>query len=144
MMEMKKKWEAGKLAPPKFQERNGILFHKGKVVVSSQHDFRTKVLQELYDSPLGGHLGYEKALNKVRAVFWWKKMRGDIKEYIRAFHVCQMNKYENCPPTGLLQPLPIPSKVWANLATDFIDSSLLATPQRSAPVPRRHSGLRST
>jgi len=45
-----------------------------------------------------------------------------VKEYIRACSICQQVRYNNQPPAGLLQPLPIPNQIWQNIAMDFITS----------------------
>jgi len=41
-------------------------------------------------------------------------------DFIRNCEVCQRNKTEHLRPGGLLQPLEIPSAVWADIAMDFI------------------------
>lgn len=99
---LKEKWVKGKLDQIKFQEKNGLLFRKGKIVLSSQHDFRHLILKEFHDAPTGGHLGYEKTLHKIHGCFWWKGLRGEVKQYIWECHICQSCKYEHCPPPGLL------------------------------------------
>jgi len=49
-----------------------------------------------------------------------KKLRRNIKEYVHKCEVCQRNKYQTLSPTGLLQPLPIPKKIWTGVFMDFI------------------------
>lgn len=48
-------------------------------------------------------------------------MRHDIKKFVRECRVCQENKHESVLPADLLQPLPIPSRVWSNIAMDYIE-----------------------
>lgn len=44
-----------------------------------------------------------------------------VREYIRSCEICQKNKSEHTSSAGLLQPLPIPKKIWKDLSMDFID-----------------------
>lgn len=48
-------------------------------------------------------------------------MRKDIEKYVRECEICQVNKHETVHPSGLLQPLPIPSRNWADISIDFIE-----------------------
>lgn len=38
-----------------------------------------------------------------------------------ACDICQRNKVENVTSPGLLQPLPIPDQVWADISMDFVE-----------------------
>lgn len=48
-------------------------------------------------------------------------MKTSIKNYIKACEVCQQNKHENISSAGLLQPLPIPDRIWEDIFMDFIE-----------------------
>nr|GEY20097.1 hypothetical protein [Tanacetum cinerariifolium] len=62
-----------------------------------------------------------QALEKMGALMYWKKMRNQIKQHIRQCDTCQRYKPELVPYSGLLQPIPIPTSVWAEISMDFID-----------------------
>lgn len=47
-------------------------------------------------------------------------MKKDIKEFVFNCVTCQQQKYETLALAGLLQPLPIPSRVWTDISKDFI------------------------
>lgn len=44
----------------------------------------------------------------------------DIYEFIKNYQICQRAKTSQTHPAGLLQPLPIPTQVWEDVAMDFI------------------------
>lgn len=48
-------------------------------------------------------------------------MRKEVRRFIKECDICQRNKFENIHLAGLLQPLPIPTKVWTDTSFDFID-----------------------
>lgn len=50
------------------------------------------VLKDFHDGPLGGHLGWQKTLERIRRQFSWKGMYGDVKRYVRKCGKCQRNK----------------------------------------------------
>lgn len=53
------------------------------------------ILEQYHDSKLGGHLGINKTVKKVKTQFQWKGMKEDIKHYIKHCEVCQKNKVTN-------------------------------------------------
>jgi len=47
-------------------------------------------------------------------------MRKDVEHFISQCSTCQQVKYETKKPTGLLQPLPIPTAIWEDISLDFV------------------------
>lgn len=56
--------------------------------------------------------GYDKTLHRLRRDFYWPHMKQQLKQCIRECNVCQQVKHENVALGGLLQPLPVPDRVW--------------------------------
>lgn len=44
----------------------------------------------------------------------------DVSSFMRNCTTCQASKYDTSAYPGLLQPLPIPHKVWADISMNFI------------------------
>lgn len=47
-------------------------------------------------------------------------MRSRIQIFVSESVVCQLVKYLSPAPAGLLQPSPIPNRVWEDVLVDFI------------------------
>ena len=101
---------------------NDLLFYKGRLYLgSSNQALKTLVLQQVHDSPLGGHFGYLKSFHRLRKDFYWSGMGTDLKKLVREYDVCQRLKNETCFPVGLLQPLVIPTRPWLDISMDFVE-----------------------
>jgi len=48
-------------------------------------------------------------------------MKGLVKDFIKDCDGFQCHKSENLTPRGLLQPLPIPEKIWEDISMDYIN-----------------------
>ena len=53
-------------------------------------------------------------------MFTWQGLTQDVWSFVRNCKVCQASKYDIAAYPGLLQPLPVPSKVWIDISMDFI------------------------
>lgn len=96
---------------PNFTIHNGLLLFKGKIWLDSTNPFRALLMEEFHKTPLGGHMGFAKTLQKIQANFFWATLRHDVKLVVAQCITCQQTKYETKRPAGLLQPIPIPSAV---------------------------------
>ena len=48
-------------------------------------------------------------------------MTKDVRMFVLSCEVCQKCKYDNSAYLGLLQPLPIPKRIWQHITMDFIE-----------------------
>jgi len=70
---------------------------------------RHAILNECHDDPIpGAHLGFNKIWKKIENRYYWKKMREDIKNYVKTCHTCQIRKIPRHRPYGSMQLVPIP------------------------------------
>ena len=88
--------------------------------MGQDRDLHSKIIKLFHDSPLGGHSGVAFTAKRVLALFWWKGLHKDIRNYVRACEVCQRCKADLGGAGGLLQPLPIPRAIWTDVSMDFV------------------------
>jgi hypothetical protein len=101
--------------------QDGILKNQqGCIVIPEDRNLRTKLLQEVHDSPTGGHLGLEKTSTRLGRLFWWSGIRRECQDYVGSCVACQSNKASTQLPAGLLHPLPIPTRRWEQVSMDFV------------------------
>lgn len=84
-------------------------------------------MQQKYDSLDAGHAEFLKTSKWIPHLFYWQRMKRDIKDYLAACDVCQRNKKDTVAAPGLLEPSRIPSFIWTDV-NGFI--SLKACPHQ--------------
>ncbi|KAF8114099.1 hypothetical protein N665_0042s0021 [Sinapis alba] len=77
----------------------GRLFYKGRLVLPRNSQLIQHTLSEYH----GG----------VIEVFYWPKMKEDVKKH--------MAEYSTLKHAGLLQPIELPTLIWSEILTDFIE-----------------------
>lgn len=105
---------------PKFTWHNSKLRRKGKLVIGDDLELKRIILQWLHNSSFGGHSGRDVIAARVKSLFFGKGLNKDIQQYVRECDVCQQSKLDLAASPGLLQPLPIPTKIWDQISMDFI------------------------
>jgi len=100
--------------------KNGILLWKNKVVVPLNSSLVQLILKEFHDSPVGGHLGIAKTVERICSQFYWPNMQRVIRDYVLCCPICQKANIEIQLPASLMHPLPIPLQVWEDICMDFI------------------------
>ena len=56
----------------------------------------------------------------VQQYFEWAGLATAVDQYVRSCDTCQRNKAVRHAPSGLLNPLPIPSRPWSSVSLDWI------------------------
>lgn len=105
---------------PNYSLRDGLLFFKGRLMLSKSSSLIQTLLAEFHDTPIGGHSGFTKTYKRLAGSFFWKGMKQHIMDYICRCDICQKNKYQAMSPAGLLQPIPIPELIWEEISMDFV------------------------
>lgn len=89
-------------------------------MVGALADLRSKLIVEYHSTTTGVHSGIDKTTRRIKRAFYWKGLQKDVQKFIFECDVCQRFKGENVHVPGLLQPLPIPNKVWTDISMEFI------------------------
>ncbi|XP_071728214.1 uncharacterized protein [Rutidosis leptorrhynchoides] len=101
--------------------KDGKLWRKNKLVVGADSALRTELIHHFHDDSVGGHFWVHGTIHRLTTSFYWKGLRHDVRQYVRACQICQQCKPDLAMSPGLLQPLPIPKRVWAEISMDFIE-----------------------
>jgi hypothetical protein len=107
---------AGELEAP-WRLVDGLL-HGTRVFVPDHGDLRHQVLLLAHSA---GHEGIQKTLRRLRADFYIPRDRLLVQDWVRSCTTCQRNKTATTRPAGLLQPLDVPTQIWADILMDFIE-----------------------
>lgn len=117
-------WErirAAILNDPEAEWRDGLIFEKGKVWVPSASNLHHELIKHFHDSRYGGHSGVYRTWARMSNSFTWSGMKKDVRDYVGQCDVCQRVKSDSQRPSGLLQPLLVPKRIWEDLTMDFIE-----------------------
>ena len=88
------------------------------------HDkqLRSKLFQEIHDTPLHGHPGFHKMLSYTLRHFVGPHLRADILDFVTTCPQCQIAKPRHTKPYGQIMPLQPPEDVWQDISIDLIVS----------------------
>lgn len=68
---------------PGYTLSNGILRHKGKILIGTTRDMRSQLLHSFHQSALGGHSGERATYQRIKLVFSWPKMKQDVIHFVK-------------------------------------------------------------
>ncbi|GJT57985.1 ty3-gypsy retrotransposon protein [Tanacetum coccineum] len=92
-----------------------------KLMIGNDEVLRKELLQQVHRGSVGVHSGVKVTTHKLCSMFYWKKMRREVKKFVRDCEVCQRYKPNLEAYPCLLQPLSIPISIWTSISMDFIE-----------------------
>lgn len=106
------------------KDEEGILYFKGpnfQPRLCIPRSMRNEILRSYHESPFEtAHAGFSKLWNRLTKLFYWPRMKTDIRRYCETCDVCQKVKPANFKRFGLLQPHHIPSRPYESISMDLI------------------------
>ena len=96
------------------------LRYKGLMVLHQSTDIHQAVFYELHASPSTGNSRFMKTYERARCHFFWKGMQQEIQQMVAQCDTCQRHKGETTLLPSLLEPFPIPTRIWTDVSMDFI------------------------
>ncbi|KAJ9521405.1 hypothetical protein QJQ45_001211 [Haematococcus lacustris] len=104
------------------QDQHGLYRtrERNQIVVPNCPELKPRILVEMHDAQFAGHVGITKTLERISRMFWWPRMRSEVRHYVANCDACQRNKSVNTKPGGLLTPLAIPYDRWESISMDLI------------------------
>ena len=101
-----------------FEIINEILIFQDLIYVSTR--CRQEVIDDHHKSMVHGHQGSNKTIEKISRIYYFPKMRKQVKDTIRKCDVCIRTKHNRHRPYELLKSLSTSDRAWKSIALDFI------------------------
>lgn len=116
---------------PEYRRQRGLIWSGDQIVVPCSKI--TGIIKLHHATPTAGHFGISKTYDIIARKYWFPRMRNRIQQIIQVCDVCQRNKSDHKPTTGLLEPLQIPNQKWQSISVDWI-VGLPPSPKRNDSI----------
>ncbi|XP_068651580.1 uncharacterized protein [Aristolochia californica] len=98
--------------------QDGLLLYRQRIYLAATLPLLPTIIFTYHD---GTHEGQQHTYFRLSGDFYWKGMKSMVADYVSTCQVCQRNKTDTLQPAGLLQPLQLPTQVWAKISMDFTE-----------------------
>ena len=83
-------------------------------------DRKLRLLNEMHNDPIGGHLGIQKTYSRLKLYVSWPNTSKDIEKYIQSCKVCQLNKATKPHVKAPLQITDTQNQPWDKIYLDIV------------------------
>jgi hypothetical protein len=80
---------------------------------------RENLSKEKHSGGLAGHFVHDKTFVQLNGLYYWPRMRTNVKKFVDRCRICQHAKGKR-KNIGLYQPLSIPERSWDTISMDFV------------------------
>lgn len=101
-------------------DERGLLCFRQRLWIPESEQLRTSIIQKVHDSYITGHPGRDATYAILSRRFFWPGAAKDVRRFLRNCTICGRTTVWRDTKHGLLKPLPIPQRIWAELSMDFI------------------------
>jgi RNase H-like domain found in reverse transcriptase/Reverse transcriptase (RNA-dependent DNA polymerase)/Integrase zinc binding domain/Chromo (CHRromatin Organisation MOdifier) domain/Integrase core domain len=102
-----------------WEERDGLVFFRGRVYVPKGLNLRQRITRLCHDTQSTGHPGQHATLELVSRLYWWPGMTTFVNKYVAGCDTCQRCKPVR-HPRAILQPHDVPEGPWQTIGVDLI------------------------
>lgn len=101
-------------------DERGLLCFRQRLWIPESEQLRTSIIQKVHDSHITGHPGRDATYAILSRRFFWPGAAKDVRRFLQNCTICGRTTVWRDTKHGLLKPLPIPQRIWAELSMDFI------------------------
>jgi transposase InsO family protein len=98
----------------------GLWEYYGRLYIPKDDKLRELVLSSHHDTPLAGHPGDAKTLEKILRTYWWPTIKEDVKKYVTGCPICQWTKPTRMKTRTVLHPFSVPTRPWEWISMDIV------------------------
>ena len=102
----------------------------GEIQLPSENE-RENIIRHYHESLIGGHKGVTKAYRRIRSLFDWPHLRGDVEDFVRSCQSCQEQKLVRIKTREQMLITDTPARPFDKVALDTV-----------GPLPPTPSGNR--
>jgi hypothetical protein len=110
------------------------LLWRDRVWIPNHEPLRTALIQHMHDSTLSGHPGRDMTKALISRFYAWPGMSQDVKRFLHNCDVCGRKSVWRQQKKGLLKPLPIPDRQWAEISVDFVTGIPPSGPDKAGTI----------